>query len=119
MGECPEIGASQERSSIRVRSKPARKTDLFPLALLVAVFVPGSDPLRAQDAPSRAGVLQILENRCLDCHDAETRKGGQLGSSIGVWDASEAQIIVEDWRREYNRYRPHSSPGYRTPAEGV
>jgi putative transposase len=29
----------------------------------------------------------------------------------------EAQIILEGWRNEYNDLRPHSSLGYRTPAE--
>jgi len=29
----------------------------------------------------------------------------------------EAQELVENWRREYNEFRPHSSLGYRTPAE--
>ena len=29
----------------------------------------------------------------------------------------EAQEIVENWRREYNEFRPHSSLGYETPAE--
>ena len=29
----------------------------------------------------------------------------------------EAQIIIEAWREEYNRYRPHSSLGYLTPEE--
>ena len=28
----------------------------------------------------------------------------------------EAQILIEDWRREYNEFRPHSSLGYRPPA---
>mgnify|MGYP000207692452 FL=1 len=32
-------------------------------------------------------------------------------------NAREAQEIVENWRREYNELRPHSSLGYRTPAE--
>lgn len=31
----------------------------------------------------------------------------------------EAQVIVEQWRREYNQERPHSSLGYRTPEEYV
>jgi putative transposase len=30
---------------------------------------------------------------------------------------ADAQRIANDWRREYNGYRPHSSLGYRTPAE--
>lgn len=29
----------------------------------------------------------------------------------------EAQLIIEDWRKEYNQTRPHSSLGYRTPQE--
>jgi putative transposase len=28
----------------------------------------------------------------------------------------EAQVLVEQWRREYNTIRPHSSLGYRSPA---
>jgi len=30
-----------------------------------------------------------------------------------------AQAVVETWRREYNEERPHSSLGYRTPAEAA
>jgi putative transposase len=29
----------------------------------------------------------------------------------------EAQVLVGDWRNEYNNYRPHSALGMRTPAE--
>lgn len=29
----------------------------------------------------------------------------------------DAQAIVEDWRQQYNNYRPHSSLGYKTPSE--
>ena len=32
-------------------------------------------------------------------------------------DRFEAQIVIENWREEYNRYRPHSSLGYLTPIE--
>lgn len=37
----------------------------------------------------------------------------------GEWFANrrEATILIEQWRREYNHKRPHSSLGYRTPAE--
>jgi putative transposase len=31
---------------------------------------------------------------------------------------SEARVIIEDWRREYNQHRPHSSLGYKPPAPG-
>lgn len=29
----------------------------------------------------------------------------------------EARVLAKEWRREYNHVRPHSSLGYRTPAE--
>jgi transposase InsO family protein len=29
---------------------------------------------------------------------------------------TEAKIIIEQWRREYNEVRPHSALGYRPPA---
>ena len=29
---------------------------------------------------------------------------------------TEAKIIIEQWRREYNQVRPHSALGYRPPA---
>jgi putative transposase len=29
---------------------------------------------------------------------------------------AEAQVLIEQWRREYNQVRPHSSLGYRPPA---
>jgi len=32
---------------------------------------------------------------------------------------TEAQVIIEDWRIEYNNYRPHSSLGQLTPLEFV
>jgi hypothetical protein len=28
----------------------------------------------------------------------------------------EAEVLVEEWRREYNKVRSHSSLGYRPPA---
>ena len=31
----------------------------------------------------------------------------------------EAKVLVEGWRKEYNRFRPHSSLGYRPPAPGA
>jgi transposase InsO family protein len=30
----------------------------------------------------------------------------------------EAQVLIEEWRRHYNRVRPHSSLGYRPPRPG-
>jgi transposase InsO family protein len=37
--------------------------------------------------------------------------------NLEVFDSLlEARVLVEDWRREYNHYRPHQSLGYTTPA---
>lgn len=44
-----------------------------------------------------------FRDECLNC---ELFKNGR-----------HAQIIVENWRIEYNTYRPHSSLGYKTPKE--
>lgn len=35
---------------------------------------------------------------------------GEVFSSL-----REAQVLIEEWRRHYNRFRPHSSLGYRPP----
>jgi len=29
---------------------------------------------------------------------------------------TEARVLIEEWRREYNQVRPHSALGYRPPA---
>ena len=35
-----------------------------------------------------------------------------------VWTSvQEAQVVIEQWRQQYNTERPHSSLGYRTPTE--
>jgi len=44
-----------------------------------------------------------MRDECLDANEFE-----------GVRDARRS---VNEWRREYNEYRPHSSLGYRTPAQ--
>lgn len=41
-----------------------------------------------------------------ECLNRETFRNG-----------AEARQVVENWRREYNEFRPHSSLGYLTPAE--
>ncbi len=45
---------------------------------------------------------------------------GKLGDELLdreiFFSLKEAQVLVERWRQEYNRIRPHSSLGYRPPA---
>lgn len=33
------------------------------------------------------------------------------------FSVTEANVILEQWRKQYNEFRPHSSLGYKTPAE--
>lgn len=33
------------------------------------------------------------------------------------FSVTEANVILEEWRKQYNEFRPHSSLGYQTPAE--
>ena len=35
-----------------------------------------------------------------------------------VYTLTQAQVLIEAWRRHYNTVRPHSSLGYRPPAPG-
>ena len=32
---------------------------------------------------------------------------------------TEVKVLIEQWKREYNQVRPHSSIGYRSPASEV
>jgi len=32
------------------------------------------------------------------------------------WTLTEARVVIEDYRREYNHFRPHSKLGYASPA---
>src|SRR5687768_2934136 len=36
-----------------------------------------------------------------------------------IFSLREAEILIESWRRHYNRVRPHASLGYRPPAPEV
>ncbi len=56
-----------------------------------------------------------------------SRLGRSLGQIVAILDAlakagmifytlKEAKVLIERWRQEYNRLRPHSSLGYRPPA---
>ena len=33
-----------------------------------------------------------------------------------LWTLTEARVVIEDYRREYNQRRPHSKLGYQSPA---
>jgi transposase InsO family protein len=33
-----------------------------------------------------------------------------------LWTLTEARVVIEDYRRDYNTFRPHSRLGYQSPA---
>jgi len=58
-------------------------------------------------SPWENGYIESFNDKLRDeCLNREIFRNGK-----------EAQAIVENWRQEYNNYRPHSSLGYLTPAE--
>ena len=67
---------------------------------------------------NRVGVKTLLiepgslwENGYVESFNSKLRDellNGEVFSTL-----SEAKIITEQWRREYNEVRPHSAPGYR------
>ena len=57
--------------------------------------------------PWENGYIESFNDKLRDeCLNREVFRNGK-----------EAQAIVGNWRQEYNNYRPHSSLGYKPPAE--
>ncbi len=118
-------------ASVVARSMPARKV----LEVLDWLFLTRGAPvhLRSDNGPefiAQAVQDWLAERRCQTIYITpgspwenpfiesfnghfrlECLNGYQFESG------SEAQMIIDAWRSEYNQHRPHSSLGYRTPAE--
>lgn len=58
-------------------------------------------------APWENGYAESFNSKVRD----ELLNAEEFGSLL------EARVLAKEWRREYNHVRPHSSLGYRTPAE--
>ena len=54
------------------------------------------------------------ENCFIECFNARLRD--ELLDGEIFYSLAEARIIIESWRRHYNRVRPHQSLGYKPPA---
>lgn len=54
------------------------------------------------------------ENGYIESFNARIRD--ELLNGELFFTLQEAKVIIENWRREYNTFRPHSSLGYRPPA---
>ena len=57
------------------------------------------------------------ENGYIESFNARLRD--ELLDGEIFYSLREAQIVIESWRRHYNRIRPHASLGYKPPAPEV
>ena len=57
------------------------------------------------------GLLQTSQHNHFNAKLRDELLNGEVFSSL-----RKAQVLIEKWRRHYNRVRPHSSLGYRPPA---
>ncbi len=51
------------------------------------------------------------ENGCFNGKLRDELLNGEI-----FYTLKEAEVLIERWRKQYNRVRPHSSLGYRPPA---
>jgi putative transposase len=74
-------------------------------------FVAGSETYR------RHAGARPWENGYIESFNARLRD--ELLNGEIFYTLSEAQIVIESWRRHYNTIRPHASIGYKPPAPEV
>lgn len=68
------------------------------------------------DATTRGGALRmltILDEYTRECH--VLRADRALKSADVLEWMTEARVVIEDFRRDYNHHRPHSKLGYQSP----
>jgi putative transposase len=53
------------------------------------------------------------------CESFNSKLRDELLNGEIFYSLKEARIVIESWRRHYNKVRPHSSLGYRPPAPAV
>ena len=54
------------------------------------------------------------ENGYIESFNGKLRD--ELLNRLAFYTLTEAKVLIEQWRREYNQVRPHSSLGYQPPA---
>jgi transposase InsO family protein len=84
---------------LEAESLPGNRTAAVDVLSVTTLFIEPGSPWENGYADSLIGKLrdELLNGEVLDTLD-------------------EAKVLVEAWRRAYNRIRPHSSLGYRPPA---
>ena len=79
-------------------------------ALWSSFAPPFSDPAKASDKR----IVKIFRRQAL----RELKKIKTACADLN-YTTEEAQIVIGQWRQQYNTVRPHSALGYRPPAPGA
>jgi transposase InsO family protein len=100
-------------SVVRERGAPAHiRSDNGPefIAKAIRAWVAGASVETLYVAPAAP-----WENAYAESFNSKVRD--ELLNAEEFASLLEARVLAKEWRREYNHVRPHSSLGYRTPAE--
>ena len=63
--------------------------------------------------PSAINDTMTVDHVCFESFNGNLKDGLMNREVLTI---TEPQILIEQWRREYNQVRPHSSLSYRPPA---
>ncbi len=61
--------------------------------------------------------VNLIADKWLACQNPQCRRKYPIQDGIPVMLEAEARRLTEAWREDYNRLRPHSALGNRTPIE--
>jgi hypothetical protein len=74
---------------------------------------------KAEEIVAKLRQVDVLTSQGQSLADAIRRLRDELLDGEIFHSLPEAQIVIESWRRHYNRIRPHPSLGYKPPAPKV
>ena len=101
-------GVVRERGAPRAHPQSDNGPEFIAKAIRAWMAEAGLETLYIEPgAPWENGYAESFNSKVRD----ELLNAEEFGSLL------EAQVLAKEWKREYNHVRPHSSLGYRTPAE--
>ena len=102
--------ADRRAARASTEADPLRQRARVRLANRCETGAASTTPAPATSSPARPGRIR-----------SSNPSTATSAASCSRWKAStacfEAQLLLDDWRLEYNHYRPHQSLNYMTPAE--
>jgi len=81
----------------------------------MGVGSPESIPGIQENAGLEGGQISVASPKSLN-ESFNGKLRDELSNREIFYTLEEAKVLIEDWRREYNTIRPHSSLGYSPPA---